>query len=330
MTRLARFLPDVSVVIPVYNSEASLAEVVESTQDVLRREGLSAEFILVDDSSRDGSWSVITHLSSALDNVRGLRLRRNYGQHSALLAGIRLARAPLIVTMDDDLQHPAVEIPKLLKTLEDGQHDVVYGYPARLPFSFLRNLTSWTTKVVLRRAMGAETARHASAFRAFRTSLRDAFEDYRSAYVSIDVLLTWATQRFSWTEVEFRPRPRGRSGYTYRKLMAHALTMVTGFSTLPLRLATIVGLSFTALGIALLIYVLARYVIEGGSVPGFPFLASAIAIFSGVQLFALGIIGEYLARIHVRSLGRPAYVIGERAGAATAEHAQEREHEQIV
>lgn len=306
----ARFAPEVSVVIPVYNSEASLAQVVKSTRAVLLDQGTSVEFILIDDDSDDGSWDVVTQLAATIDNVRGLRLRRNYGQHSALLAGIRVARAPVIITMDDDGQHPPQEVPRLLAALS-GNHDVVYGFPAGLPHSFMRNFTSWMTKIVLQKAIGADTARHASAFRAFRTPLREAFEEYSSAYVSIDVLLTWGTQEFTWIEVEHRPRELGTSNYTLRKLVTHALTMITGFSTLPLRLATIVGLGFTLFGILLLLFVLGRYFIEGGAVPGFPFLASAISIFSGAQMFALGIIGEYLARVHVRSLGRPPYVVGE-------------------
>ena len=157
--------------------------------------------------------------------------------------------------------------------------------------------------------MGAETARNVSAFRAFRTSLRRAFADYRSPSISIDVLLTWGTARFSHVRVAQRPRTDGASGYTLRKLVSHALNMMTGFSTLPLRLASVVGFAFTLFGLLVLAYVVVRYLIEGGTVPGFSFLASIIAIFAGAQLFAIGIIGEYLARMHLRWMERPAYVI---------------------
>jgi len=162
--------------------------------------------------------------------------------------------------------------------------------------------------------MGADTARRVSAFRAFRTRLRGAFENYQSPFVSIDVLLTWGTQRFGSVEVEHRARQIGRSNYTLRALITHALTVATGFSTLPLRLASILGFSFTVLGLAILVYVVTIYLMRGGSVPGFPFLASMIAIFSGAQLFALGILGEYLARIHSRMMERPTYAIAESVG----------------
>lgn len=235
---------------------------------------------------------------------------RNYGQHNALLAGIRAARGEVIVTLDDDLQHPPEETGKLLAELERG-FDVVYGSPEKLPHSPLRNLAAWTTKLVLQRAMGAETARRVSAFRVFRTKLRHAFEDYRSPYVSIDVLLTWSTARFSSVRVTHRPREVGASNYRFRTLARHALTMITGFSTLPLRLASLIGFCFTLLGFAVLVFVVSVYLLQGGRVPGFPFLASIIAIFSGAQLFSLGIIGEYLARIHVRTMERPQYAIAQ-------------------
>ncbi len=314
--------PDVSVVIPVYNSQASIEAVVSSARSALRAANLSGEFILVDDASPDNSWAVIQQLARQGRDVHGIRLRRNFGQHNAVLAGIRLARGGVIVTMDDDLQHPADDIPRLIRELERG-FDVVYGFPRQQPHSIARNILSLTGKIVLQRAMGADTARHVAAFRAFRTEIREAFREYHSAYVSIDVLLTWGTHRFTWIEVDYRRRSIGRSNYTLGKLASHALTVMTGFSTVPLRLASLLGMVFTVFGIALLMFVVGRYLLQGTAVPGFPFLASAIAIFSGVQLFALGIVGEYLARIHMRTLGEPAYVIGSSTEATGTERVED-------
>jgi undecaprenyl-phosphate 4-deoxy-4-formamido-L-arabinose transferase len=295
------------VVIPVYNSETALPELARRLSEVLPPRG-DFEVVLVNDGSMDGSWQVLQELSSEHSWLRGVNLMRNYGQHNALLCGIRMARYDRIVTMDDDLQNPPEEIPKLLSMLDQGL-DVVYGKPERMRHGLLRKLASNITKIVLQRAMGSETARHISAFRAFRTRLRDAFGRYESHLVSIDVLLTWGTNRFGSVEVKHDSRKHGESNYTMCRLVVHALNMLTGFSTLPLRLATVVGFGFTLFGLCVLAYVLGRYLIEGGSVPGFPFLASAIAIFSGAQLFALGILGEYLGRIHMRMLARPPYVV---------------------
>jgi undecaprenyl-phosphate 4-deoxy-4-formamido-L-arabinose transferase len=159
--------------------------------------------------------------------------------------------------------------------------------------------------------MGAEVARKVSAFRVFRAEVARAFAHYQGAFVSIDVLLTWGTNRFSTKAVRHDARKAGASGYTFRKLVTHAVNMMTGFSTVPLQFASLVGFLFTLFGIAVLVYVLGRYLVRGGSVPGFPFLASIIALFSGAQLFALGIMGEYLARMHFRMMERPSYVVRE-------------------
>jgi glycosyltransferase involved in cell wall biosynthesis len=296
-----------TVVIAVYNAEASLPELCRRLSEVLPRVATQCEIILVNDGSLDRSWEVISELSSQSPIVRGLCLMRNYGQHNALLCGIRTAKYEVIVTMDDDLQHPPEEIPRLLARLHEG-FDVVYGAPKTERHGLLRALASRITRLVLSTAIGSEIAKNVSAFRVFRTRLREAFVDYQSPFVSIDVLLTWATTRFGAISVPFQPRHSGSSNYTVGKLARHALDMMTGFSTAPLQLASLIGFSCTLFGIGVFFYVIGRYFLEG-SLPGFPFLASIIAIFSGAQLFALGVIGEYLARMHFRSMKRPAYVV---------------------
>lgn len=296
----------ISVVVPVFNSEALLAELVERLWSVLASQAPQFEVVLVNDGSYDRSWEVICELAGKHRWVRGINLMRNYGQHNALLCGIRAARGDVVITMDDDLQHPPEEIPTLLAKLAEG-FDVVYGIPSKPPHGFWRAVASRITKVALQSAMGAETARHVSAFRAFRTSLRQAFADYHGPFVSIDVLLTWGTTRFAAVVVRHDPRSAGRSHYTFGKLVTHALNMMTGFSTLPLQVASVIGFAFSLFGLGVLIYVVGRYLLYGGSVPGFPFLAPVIAIFSGAQLLSLGIIGEYLARMHFRLMERPAH-----------------------
>ena len=300
----------VSVVVPVYRSEAILPELVPRLGNVLRKITANYQLVLVNDGSPDNSWEVMRQLQQQYAWVHGINLMRNYGQHNALLCGIRAASYDVIVTMDDDLQHPPEEIPKLLAMLAQG-YDVVYGTPEREEHGFLRDVASVVTKIALQSAMGAEIARQVSAFRAFRTEVARAFSGYEGSFVSIDVLLTWGTDRFAATPVHHEARKQGTSGYTLRKLVTHAMNMMTGFSTLPLQLASMVGFVFTLFGITVLVYVVARYFIRGGSVPGFPFLASIIALFSGAQLFALGIIGEYLARMHFRMIDRPSYAIRE-------------------
>jgi len=298
----------ISVIVPVFNSEATLTLLVDRLETVLRTIACEFEIILVNDGSRDRSGAVATELARSHSFVRALDLMRNYGQHNALLAGIRHARFEFVVTIDDDLQNPPEEIPVLLGPLGSG-FDVVYGVPAHEQHGLLRDLASQITKLTLQNAMGAEAARNLSAFRAFRTELRQAFANYQGSFVSIDVLLTWATSRFTALVVRHEPRAAGASNYTLRKLVIHALNMMTGFSTLPLQLASLVGFAFTFVGLLVLLFVVGRFLVAGGSVPGFPFLASIIAVFSGAQLFALGIIGEYLARVHFRMMDKPSYAI---------------------
>ena len=297
----------ISVVTPVYNGEASVGELCRRLAEVLPRISAQHEVILVNDGSRDRSWETISELCSRSPLVRGLNLMRNYGQHNALLCGIRAAKYDLVVTMDDDLQHPPEEIPRLLARLEEG-FDVVYGAPKAEQNGLMRALASRITRLALSAAVGSDVAKNVSAFRVFPTQLREAFAAYQSPFVSIDVLLTWATTRFGATTVAFQPRHSGSSNYTFTKLVRHAFDMMTGFSTAPLQLASLIGFTCTLFGLAVFIYVFVRFWLEG-SVPGFPFLASIIAIFSGAQLFALGVIGEYLARMHFRSMKRPAYVV---------------------
>jgi glycosyltransferase involved in cell wall biosynthesis len=301
-----------SIVVPVYNSEQTLPLLHERLTNVLLKYNEEYEIIFIEDCSSDNSWEIIKQLVKTDKRVSGFRLGRNYGQHNALLCGIHKAKYGIIVTIDDDLQNPPEEIPNLIETFNKG-YDVVYGTPVEEKHGLLRDLASRITKYVLQGAMGAQTARNVSAFRVFRTSLRDAFKNYSGSFVSIDVLLTWGTTRFTAQPVEHEERKIGVSNYTFRKLITHAMNMITGFSVLPLQIASVAGFFFALFGVGVFCMVVIRYFLQGTPVPGWPFLASIIAIFSGAQLFTLGIMGEYLARIHFRSMGKPAYSVRENA-----------------
>lgn len=311
MTSATRARQSLSIVIPVFNAERSLHELHRQLMPALEALAEQFEVILVEDSSRDRSWNVIREIVDRDARVCGIRLSRNFGQHNALLCGIRAARYDVIVTMDDDLQHPVSEIAALLPPLNEG-FQVVYGTSTEVQRGLWRNIATRLTKFALRSAMGTQAATQVSAFRAFPKELRAAFEDYRSPSVSIDVLLTWATTRFTSVPVKHDPRLAGVSNYTARKLITHAFNLMTGFSTRPLQIASLMGFVFTLFGLGVLAWVVGRYFIYGAAVPGFAFIASTIAIFSGAQMFTLGIFGEYLARIYGRTMERPPYVVRER------------------
>jgi glycosyltransferase involved in cell wall biosynthesis len=311
-------IPSLSIVIPVYNSEQSLERLLSSLDAILETLAEEYEVILVNDASRDNSGRIIDAATRTYPWLRAVHFGRNYGQHNAVLCGIRLAVHEVIVTMDDDLQHPPEEIPKLLAQLGEN-HDVVYGFPEKESHGWLRDLASRITKIGLQRAMGVHAASRISSFRAFRTELREAFEGYRGAFVCIDVLLSWGTTRFAAVPVRNPPRPLGTSNYTAQKLVRHAMNMITGFTTIPLQIGTFVGFGFALFGFLILGYTLARYFIQGASVPGFTFLASIIAIFSGTQLFALGIVGAYLSRMYFRSMDQPSYTVRHSTGQDTSQ-----------
>jgi undecaprenyl-phosphate 4-deoxy-4-formamido-L-arabinose transferase len=296
-------------VVPVYNSAATLDNLVARLRPVLENLGMPYEAVLVNDGSRDDSWGAIERLCRSNPWVHGIDLMRNNGQENALLCGIRAARYEFAATIDDDLQNPPEEIPRLIEKLEADRLDVVYGTPRREQHGLFRDLASVITKLVLQEAMGAKNARNVTAFKVFRTQLREAFEQYRSPHVSIDVLLTWGTHRFGALTVRHDPRVVGTSHFTFRRLANHAINMITGFSVVPLQLASLLGFAFSLLGFAALAYVLVDFFVRGDPVPGFPFLAALIAIFSGAQMFALGIIGEYLSRIYLRASDRRPYTI---------------------
>src|SRR5581483_9161438 len=308
----------ISVVIPVYRSAAIIEKLVARLEVILQAITLEFEIVLVNDCSPDQSWTIISKLAADDPHVRGINLMRNFGQHNALLCGIRAARFDVIVTMDDDLQHPPEEVSKLLALLTGTDCDLVYGTSEHKQHGVARNLAVFITRLALRTVMGADVVERVSAFRAFKSDIVPAFRNYEGPFVSIDVLLSWGTNKVGAVQVRHEPRAEGSSGYTLRKLMTYTLNLVTGFTPLPLRLASVIGLASSAIGIVVLCYVLIRYVLHGDTVPGFPFLASIIALFSGAQLFAIGIIGEYLARMHFRTMQMPSYVVRDDTGGNSA------------
>jgi glycosyltransferase involved in cell wall biosynthesis len=300
----------VSVVVPTYRNAQGLESLAKEISKVLQQENRTFEILFVNDGSPDASWDTIQRINGSHPEVRGINLMRNYGQHNALLAGIFNVRHEVIVTMDDDFQTPPVEIPKLLGKIDEG-FDLVYGARDKEQHGVARNLASCLTKWVVQHAMNAPLARSITSFRAFRTDLMRDYPRSGPPSVFIDALLDWTAQKVTSVSVRHSPRGAGKSNYSWRKLVTHAVNMVTGLSVVPLQLAVWLGFLITCFGVCLLAFVLMSYFLHGSQVPGFTFLAVVILLFSGAQLCVLGIIGEYLSRIYLRLLGKPAFVIKE-------------------
>lgn len=312
---------NVSIVIPCYRSAATLPELIGRIEEsllALVSDGKVQDWeaILVVDGSPDAAAVVAESLARSHPNLRAVILRRNFGQHNALIAGIRAARFESLVTLDDDLQHPPEEIHKLLRALEDPTVDLAYGVAEVEEHGLMRSAASRFIKSSLALA-GVSNARWVGAFRAFRTDLREAFENVNDPQPNLDVLLSWSTASVVPVRLTMNRRTTGRSTYSIPRLASHALNMVTGYGVIPLKLATWLGFGFGFLGIILLLVVLIRYILGETTVAGFTTTIALIALFSGAQMVTIGIIGEYLGRQHFRSMLKPMYLIREMNGSAT-------------
>lgn len=299
------------MVIPCYRSEQTLPTLTARLREVLSGATEAYEIVLVDDGSPDDTWSVARDLAAQHAEVRAFRLSRNYGQQNALLAGVAAARYDVTVTMDDDLQHRPEEVLVLLAALSDDV-ELIYGVAMDEEHNWMRSLASRSVKFAMSRGMRIEGAAHISAFRAFRTYLRDAFVGIDGPHVALDVALSWATNRALAVPVRMDQRTVGTSGYRARTLIAHAINMILGYSTAPLRLVIYLGLLCAAFGVALLAVILYQYFDGTTTVAGFTTISSLVAIFSGAQMLAIGVLGEYIGRIHGAQTGRPSYVVRER------------------
>jgi undecaprenyl-phosphate 4-deoxy-4-formamido-L-arabinose transferase len=297
-----------SFIIPVFNSEDSLVELHHRICTVFNE--VNFEIIFIDDNSSDHSWDTILRISLEDKRVHGYKLSKNFGQHNALLSGIKKASGNITITLDDDLQHPPECIPILLEKLNKG-FDLVYGPPIYEKHGFLRDFSSRTYKAILQTLIEGISVRKISSLRVFKTKLRDAFYNFDAPSVFIDHLLTWSTSNISYVEVNHEERKHGESGYSLRKLIIHALNLSVSFSTRPLKITSALGFLMSIFGVSIIIYIAIQWIVVGSVVPGFFFLASIIALFSGTQLIAIGIIGEYIGRIFRKSINEPSFIISE-------------------
>ncbi len=298
---------NVSVVIPCYRSRATLPELVERLHRALPAVAEEYEIVLVVDGSPDDTYAVARDLEKADQRVQAVLLQRNYGQHHASLAGIARASYGITVLMDDDLQHRPEEIARLLAPLADPLVDVVYGNAAEEEHRWWRNVTSRGIKRLLE-LMGVHHARLFSSFVAFRTDLREAFVQ-TSGPVYVDVILSWATNSIVGVPVVMDHRTEGSSGYSFGSLVRLAWDMMSGYTTFPLRVVTWLGFLTSALGVGLFCYVLWSYFVTGPGVEGWASQAAMTALFSGVIMLSLGIVGEYLGRLYGASMRRPTYLV---------------------
>ncbi len=306
---------DLSVVIPVYHGASTLPLLIPRLLTVLGKTVGTFEVIVVDDGSKDGSWEVIRGLQAAHpDHLVAVRLMRNFGQHNALMAGFRLTSGNLIVTMDEDLQHPPEEVPKLIEAIESRDLDLVYGAYHEKRHSGWRNLGSTLINAFYRMVFRLPVT--LSAFRIIRRELLQCIFSYSLNYTLIDGLLAWNTDRVGETPVDHKPRAGGRSGYSLAKLVLLALNLFTNFSLIPLQVVSLLGLAAAGVGLVGAIYYLYGYLVHAITQPGYASTIIVILVMGGIQLLGIGIMGEYIGRLHLNVNRKPQYSVREILGPA--------------
>jgi undecaprenyl-phosphate 4-deoxy-4-formamido-L-arabinose transferase len=313
---LASTTPDsphlgLSVVIPVYGSEKVLPELVARLQTVLdQRWRHNFELILVCDCSPDHSWAVIQALAAQYPWVSGILLRMNAGQHNALMAGFARARGRFIVTMDDDLQHAPADIPALLDELERGR-DVVFARFKRRKHAGWKVFGSRLNDLVAGYLLQKPKDLYLSPFRAMKAAICKDILRYQGPYVYVDGLILSVTRNIGTVDVDHHERYAGDSGYGFKKSFSLWLKMATNFSLVPLRITSFFGMGFASLGFLLAVFLIIQKFTYDLMPVGWSSLIVTILVVGGVQLLALGMVGEYLGRVLLTINSRPQYVVGE-------------------
>jgi undecaprenyl-phosphate 4-deoxy-4-formamido-L-arabinose transferase len=296
------------VIIPVFNSHTTIGPLLDEilSLEFLKRYELG--IILVNDASTDSSLAVCNSYNSKHPFIKVLNLSRNYGQHSAIFAGLSKSKADLILTMDDDGQHMPTTIKTLLDQMSDDI-DVIYGIPETEAHTRFRNFSSRLLKRILFSMFGFQNARHTSAFRLIRREIFGSvnFESLTSGF--LEVVIDWNTEKVKWVSVPMSRRVLGKSNYTFRKLFRMATNMVTSYSTKPLRIATFIGFIGFLLSFGLSCFYLYKAFNQEIQVDGYASLIVLVGLLGSVQLITLGILGEYLGKIHERSTGKPNFFI---------------------
>ena len=296
-----------SVVIPVFNEAENLEVLYARLTKVM--DGLDGpyEIIFVDDGSSDSSFQILNILHQKDKNIKVIRFTRNFGQHPAVMGGFNASRGETIITLDADLQNPPEEIPKLLEKLDEG-YEVVFGVFQQRKHSAFRRAGSRFAKWVLGRILPVE-ATDLSGFRALRSYTVAQLKLLNEKSKFLDGLLCWMGYKVGKVEVAHEERHSGKTKYTPFKLLSLWLDMIVSFTELPLKIAIFSGLFLGVVGLALALFYLIRYFLYGFGVPGFATIVILITFFSGVQLFALGILGEYVGRMNKEVKNKPEYII---------------------
>tara|TARA_Y100000590_G_scaffold266901_1_gene299739 strand:- start:21318 stop:22265 length:948 start_codon:yes stop_codon:yes gene_type:complete len=299
---------EISIVIPVYNSSQNLENLVNEIYNIFKNNFKSYELILVDDKSLDNSWEIIKNLCKKYKFIKGVELRKNVGQHNAILAGLKFSTGKFIITMDDDGQNSPKNIMDLYKEISKG-HDICYANYLIKKHNFFRKAGSNLNNIFVTFLFKKPLDLYLTSFRIFTNQIKDELVKNKSSSIYLDGLLISITSNISKIYVDHQERQYGKSNYTFRKLLNLWIQMATGFSVAPLRLASILGLFFSLIGF-LMSFWLVFIRVPTSEVPmGWTSLIVVTLFLGGIQLVALGAIGEYLGRTFLSVNNYPQYSI---------------------
>lgn len=303
----------ISVVIPCYGSERTIEPVVEEIERTIRQRETEYEIILVNDCSPDNVWEKIVFLSQKYESVKGICFAKNFGQHSALMAGYRESSGDIVISMDDDGQTPADELYKLVDQVEAG-YDVVYATYEDKKHSVFRNFGSKLNDFMCDILLGKPKGLMVTSYFAAKRFIIDEICRYQNSYTYVIGLIFRSTKNIGTVPVQHRARTEGDSGYTFGKLIGLWLNGFTAFSVKPLRFATLLGISIAGLGFLYVIYIIVNKILNPSVPVGWSSTMAAIFLIGGLILFTLGINGEYLGRVYISINDAPQYVIKKKTG----------------
>lgn len=299
-----------SIVVPVYNSEKSLEDLYTRLSKIFEEEQQLFELILVDDSSKDNSYQIMKKLNSENSNVKIIQMSKNYGQHKATLCGMRYTTGEFVITMDDDLQHPPEEIPKLIKAMDENENiDVVIGVYDSKKHNLIRNLGTMCTNKLTSLIFHKDPNLKLTSFRLMRRRIVDGLLSFNLKNPRIGHMLLQISNRILDVQVHHDVRVYGKSGYSFKRLVNDFFNNVLNNSDLPLKILGRIGIISFISSILLSLYYICNYLIRGVRVQGWTTLVVLILLFSGMILFALGLIGNYMIRILNETKESPTYVI---------------------
>lgn len=303
--------PVYSVVIPVYKSEKTLSELYDRLVNVFENQVKGTfEVILVDDASPDNSWHKMKELHDKDQRFKIIRLARNFGQHCALMCGFNYVSGEYIITMDDDLQHPPEEIPKLIVALENSPDiDVIIGNYNKKKHSWWRNIGTHLNRLIMVKIFGLNKTYRGGSFRLIKINTVKAIITQTTYQPRIGQLLKLVTNKYGFVTVDHQPRQHGKSGYSISRLSRDFINNILNNSTIILRISSVLGFSSAGLSMILATYYLVKYFTVGIAVPGFTTIILINLFFSGIILFSLGVVGEYLMKILFEARKYPQYVI---------------------